>query len=132
MENPARQMKWNPWKMATVGIAVAITTGLVTGLVVANLAGNARSVMATSQPAAAVPGGAARNETGVRSNRAVSKRHATTDVLEKAVIGGAIDGAGVGAAGGAIAGRRGGAGKGAAVGDLVGATDGTINGLHDK
>ncbi|HSB72780.1 MAG TPA: hypothetical protein VLT62_25940 [Candidatus Methylomirabilis sp.] len=117
MENPARQMKWTPWKMATVGIAVAITTALVTGLVVTNLAGNASNVMATSGPAAAVPGGATRNETGVRSNRAVSKRNATTDVLEKAVIGGASSG---------------GAGKGAAIGGTAGAAAGTLSGLHDR
>src|SRR5574341_1587289 len=120
-------MTWNPWKMATIGIAVAITTALVTGLVVANLNGNVKE---PPKPAAAVSDPTPRHETGIRSNRAVSKRPNATDVLEKAVIGGAI-GAGVGAAGGAIAGGGSGAGKGAGIGGLVGATAGTLYGLNE-
>src|SRR5574341_943064 len=95
MGNHAFQVTWNPWKIATVGIAVVITTALVTGLVVANWSG-AGKANEPPRPVAAVTGGAPRNDTGVRSNRAVSRRPNTTDVLEKAVIGGAI-GAGVGA-----------------------------------
>ena len=131
MGNATHPMTWNWWKMATIGIAVVITTALVTGLVVANWNGNAASVTDPPKPVAAVSSSAPRSETGVRSNRAVSKRPNTTDVLEKAVIGGAL-GAGVGAAGGAIAGGGSGAGKGAAIGGLVGATAGTFYGLQGK
>jgi len=125
------KMTWNPWKLATIGIAAVITTALVTGLVVANWNGNTDSIMEPRKPVAAVSSGTPRNETGVRSSRGVSRRANTVDVLEKAVIGGAI-GAGVGAAGGAIAGGGSGSGKGAAIGGVVGATAGTLYGLHDK
>jgi hypothetical protein len=131
LENAAHLMVWNWWKMATIAIAVVIATALVTGLVVANWTGNAASVKDPPKPVAAMSNSAPRSETGVRSNRAVSKRPNTTDVLEKAVIGGAL-GAGVGAAGGAIAGGGSGAGKGAAIGGIVGATAGTLYGLHGK
>jgi uncharacterized protein YcfJ len=124
-------MTWNPWKLATIGIAVVITTALVTGLVVANWNGNTGSIMEPRMPVAAVSSATPRHQTGVRSNRGVSRSANTVDVLEKAVIGGAI-GAGVGAAGGAIAGGGSGAGKGAAIGGVVGATAGTLYGLHDK
>lgn len=122
---------WNWWKTATIGIAVVITTALITGLVVANWTGNDASVKDPPKPVAAVSNSAPRSVTGVRSNRAVSKRPNSTDVLEKAVIGGAL-GAGVGAAGGAIAGGGNGAGKGAAIGGIVGVTAGTLYGLHGK
>lgn len=134
MENQVRPFTWTAWKMATIGIAVVITTALITGLVVANWGGNAAEVKQPPQPAAAASSETQRNgttTTGVRSNRAVSRRPNTTDVLEKAVIGGAL-GAGVGAAGGAIAGGGKGAGKGAAIGGIVGATAGTLYGLHNK
>ena len=134
MENQVRPLTWNAWKIATIGVAVVITTALITGLVVANWSGNAADVKEPPRPAAAVSSGAPRNGTnvtGVRSNRAVSRRPNATDVLEKAVIGGAL-GAGVGAAGGAIAGGGSGAGKGAAIGGIVGATAGTLYGLHNK
>jgi hypothetical protein len=131
MENQVQTMKWIPWKLATIGIAVVITTALITGLVVANWSGNAAPVPEPPKPMASAPVGAPRNGTGVRTNRAVPKNSNGTDVLEKAVIGGAL-GAGVGAAGGAIAGGGRGAGKGAAIGGIVGATAGTLYGLHDK
>ncbi len=122
----ARMLKWNTWKMATIGIAVVITTALITGLVVANWNGQE-----APKPAAAVdgqPGQRVAAPTSTQSSRS-AKRDKTGDVLEKAVIGGAI-GAGVGAAGGAIAGGGKGAGKGAAIGGLVGATAGTLYGLE--
>lgn len=134
MENQVRPFTWTVWKMATIGIAVVITTALITGLVVANWGGNTAEVKQPPQPVAAASSGTPRNgtnTTGVRSNRAVSRRPNTTDVLEKAVIGGAL-GAGVGAAGGAIAGGGRGAGKGAAIGGIVGATAGTLYGLQNK
>jgi hypothetical protein len=131
MENQVRLTNWNPWKLATIGIAVVITTALVTSLVVANWSGNATPISEPPKPMAATPGEAPRNGTGVRTNRAVPKHSNGADVLEKAVIGGAL-GAGVGAAGGAIAGGGKGAGKGAAIGGIVGATAGTLYGLHEK
>lgn len=131
MENQTQHVTWNAWKMATIGIAVVITTALITGLVVANWNGNAVDILGPPKPVAAVSNSAPRSETGVRSSRAISKRPNATDILEKAVIGGAL-GAGVGAAGGAIAGGDSGAGKGAAIGGIVGATAGTLYGLHDK
>ncbi len=133
MENQTQHVTWNAWKMATIGIgiAVAITTALITGLVVANWNGNVVDIIGPPKSVAAASNSAPRSETGVRSNRAISKRPNATDVLEKAVIGGAL-GAGAGAAGGAIAGGGSGAGKGAAIGGIVGATAGTLHGLHDK
>jgi hypothetical protein len=126
MENAARQqMRRNPWKVATVGIAALITTALVTGLVVSNWVRGADNVMQVSRPAPATSGGAARNETGIRSNRAVSRNHATTDVLEKAVIGGAVD-AGVEPGGGTEP------GKDAAIDGAIGGTAGTPDALQEK
>ncbi len=131
MENQVQSRMWSPWKLATIGIAVVITTALITGLVVANWSGTAADVKEAPIPPAAVSSQAPRSETGVRSNRAISKRPNAANVLEKAVIGGAL-GAGVGAAGGAIAGGGSGAGKGAAIGGIVGATAGTLYGLQHK
>ncbi len=122
------RMKWSPWKLATIGIAVVVTTALITGLVVANWNGKE-----TPMPAAAVGGQPVRQAaapTSTQSSRPAA-RNKTGEVLEKALIGGAV-GAGVGAAGGAIAGGGKGAGKGAAIGGIVGATAGTLYGLHDK
>ncbi len=111
----------NPWKMATIGIAVVIATVLITGLVVANWSGKE-----LLQPAAVVSRPPAR-QAGTPPRTTKSPQ----DVIEKALIGGAI-GAGVGAAGGAIADGGKGAGKGAAIGGIVGATAGTVYGLQDK
>ncbi len=111
----------NPWKAATIGIAVVMATVLITGLVVANWNGKEplQPVTAISRPPVRQIG------TPPRVSRSPQ------DVIEKALIGGAL-GAGVGAAGGAIAGGGKGAGKGAAIGGIVGATAGTIYGLQDK
>ncbi len=129
-------LEWNAWKLVTVGIAVAITTALVTGLVVANLndkplpqAGPPAQPAKAERPLAEAP------RTPVphaASRRAVRPQGpSTSDVLQKALIGGAL-GAGVGAAGGAIAGGGSGAGKGAAIGGIVGATAGTLYGLNHR
>jgi hypothetical protein len=131
VENQTQLVMWNAWKLATIGIAVVITTALITGLVVANWSDNPVDIKAPPKSVPAASNSGSRYETGVRSNRAISKRPNATNILEKAVIGGAL-GAGVGAAGGAIAGGGSGAGKGAAIGGLVGATAGTFYGLHDK
>ena len=123
----AKMLKWNTWKMAAIGIAVVVTTALVTGLVVANWNGQE-----TPKPTAVAnePVRRAAAPTGTQSSRPVARDTTTGDVLQKALIGGAI-GAGVGAAGGAIAGGGKGAGKGAAIGGIVGATAGTLYGLNE-
>ena len=133
---------WNPWKIAIVVIAAVVITVLITGLVVANLNGKVAPQLAI-QPGGAQPQGARPAETQTTPSPSRSPyRHAgtapqkaggpnSTDVLEKALIGGGL-GAGVGAAGGAIAGGGKGAGKGAAIGGIVGATAGALYGLHDK
>ena len=114
---------WNPWKAATTVIAAVVTTALVTGLVVANWNGKEapKPIDAASRTPYRHAGAAPRVASGPSS----------TDVLEKALLGGAI-GAVVGAAGGAIAGGGKGAGKGAAIGGIVGASAGTLYGLNDR
>jgi hypothetical protein len=47
---------WNPWKMTAIGMALAIATSLITGLVVANWSKPSQpSDSPSSQPSAAVP-----------------------------------------------------------------------------
>lgn len=60
----AQMENWNPWKMATIGLAVVVTTAVVTGLVVGNWSnkGNETSVSQAAPPA---PGAAARPSTPV-------------------------------------------------------------------
>ncbi len=121
---------WNVWKLATIGIAVMITTVLVTGLVVANL----NKPAPQPPPAVAQQSPANPTRTPARSEPrqpAARRGPSTSDVVEKALVGGAL-GAGVGAAGGAIAGGGHGAGKGAAIGGIVGAAAGTLYGLNQK
>ncbi len=127
---------WNPWKIATIGMALVIATALVTGLVVANWPSNH-----TAQPVAATSRAPVRHVVVTPSESAdvVVTRSApanigpcdrSTETLKDALIGGAV-GAGVGAAGGAIAGHGGkDAGKGAGIGALVGAAAGTAYGLN--
>ncbi len=132
---------WNSWKAATIGIAVVVTTALVTAVVVGNWNSKeaVKPVSSTSKAAvrqvATKPSAPSASDIDACNQRARSVASGTTsdttkDVLTKAVIGGAI-GAGVGAAGGAIAGGGKGAGKGAAIGGIVGATAGTLYGLND-
>jgi hypothetical protein len=152
---------WTPWKAATIGLAVVISTAAVTGLVVGNWTSKGKGQTST-QPAqkegitsgTSAPRGSV-DRTAPTSPRPVARavapspasdaeacnqyakaaagttEDATRDVLTKAVIGGAL-GAGVGAAGGAVAGGGHGAGKGAAIGGIVGATAGTLFGLNEK
>jgi hypothetical protein len=130
----------------TVGLAVIVTTALITGLVVANwnekepprsaaIARPASSATTAARPArSVVTGSAAPPVSSAPAPSAPAPRPKSEgygDVAEKALIGGAV-GAGVGAAGGAIAGGGKGAGKGAAIGGIVGATVGTLYGLHEQ
>jgi uncharacterized protein YcfJ len=124
----ARAVRWNPWKAATIGIAVVITTALITGLVVAYW-----NDKEAAKPAAAISRAPVRQAAPApQRTRAGSSAasNSTADILKDAVIGGAI-GAGVGAASGAIAGGGKGAGKGAAIGGIVGATAGTLYGINE-
>jgi hypothetical protein len=152
---------WNPWKVATIGIAVVITTAVVTGLVVGNWTStgtdstvNRPAQKEATRPAAAVSKGPVGRSTvqapppTARASTAppasdveVCNQHArsaaagstgdTTKDVLTKAVIGGALGAGVGAAGGAIAGGGGGAGKGAAIGGIVGATAGTLYGLNE-
>src|SRR5574337_55548 len=135
--------KWNLWKFTAIGMAVAVVTALVTGLVVANWVGNQGTKPVAEAPRGRgsrtaspqmAPSHAARPSA---SDVAACNQYAssvagdkTTETLKDALVGGAL-GAGVGAAGGAIAGGGGGAGKGAGIGGLVGAAAGTLYGLNE-
>ena len=128
------QEGWNPWKITAIGMAVLFATALITGLVVANWAGNQKAKPVTTAPGELAPHATARPSA---ADIEVCNQYAksvvaspTTEVVKDALIGGAI-GTGVGAAGGAIAGGGGGAGKGAGIGGLVGATAGTLYGLNE-
>lgn len=142
---------WKSWKVATIGLAVVLTTAMVTTLVVGNW--NEKDVTkpvpsgpkAKPRQVAALPsspgparaqvrqaaGGPAASDIESCNTYAKSATSdKTIEVVKDAVIGGAV-GAGVGAAGGAIAGGGKGAGKGAAIGGIVGATAGTLYGLNE-
>ena len=153
--------QWNPWKMATIGLAVVITTAVVTGLVVGNWTrdGNDQSPPRPAKKESTKPGTSSTSGAMVRSaapaqtpvprvaaTPPVSDVEACNRYAKSAAAGSAEDktkdvltkaviggalGAGVGAAGGAIAGGGGGAGKGAAIGGIVGATAGTLYGLNE-
>ncbi len=143
-----RPQTWNPWKLVTLGMGVALATALVTGVVVAYYVGNQGSQSESQQtgaggaapvqqapapPAAPAQRGPVKPSAAdiEACNRYASSvaRDRTTETLTDALIGGAV-GAGLGAAGGAIAGGGGGAGKGAGIGGLVGAAAGTLYGLN--
>jgi uncharacterized protein YcfJ len=143
---------WNPWKLTTIGLALAMATAVVTGLVVANWSGSstqgeklvapsthpastrttARSPQAAHAPSAsAVP----TQEVIAACNRyaasQIGEQDKTREVVKDAAIG-AVVGAAVGAAGGAVADGGKGAGKGAAIGGILGAGGGTLYGLNEN
>ncbi len=141
---------WNPWKAAVIGMAVVVTTALVTAVVVGNWKSQEASKEAT-KPAPTVTKRAARqvataapapppreavhtpSASDIEACNKYAKSVASTtpmDVVKDAAIGGAL-GAGVGAAGGGIASGGKGAGKGAAIGGIVGAAAGTLYGLNE-
>lgn len=136
------EIRWNPWKLTAIGMALVMVTALATSLVVA--AWTARddtpetTKVAPASPAPASPAPARRvaapSQADIDACNAQARAASgdrTTEVVKDALIGGAV-GAGVGAAGGAIAGGGKGAGKGAAIGGIVGATAGTLYGLNQK
>ena len=131
-------MERNPWKLATIGLALIGTTALGTGLTTAYVlrspadvpetAATPRAVTmprplgtahATSQAATPV----APRVTPVATTPAATAECAGGDramrIAKPGVIGGLL-GAGLGAAGGAVADGGSGAGKGAIIGGLAG------------
>ncbi len=141
------KVTWGAWKVATIGMAVVVATALITALVVANWNGKTTGMQQAKQEAGRLAAATSNSNSKGQVRQAAAtpsasdieacNQHAksvtannASDVLEKAVIGGAL-GAGVGAAGGAIAGGGKGAGKGAAIGGIVGATAGTLYGLNE-
>ena len=134
----------NPWKLAAVGMALAIATVLVTGLVVANWSGResdktvvdvspsrAAPRVATSPAAAGVPTQAAIDTCNQSAAAQAGQREKTKDTVIAGAIG-AVAGAAVGAAGGAVIDGGSGAGKGAVIGGLVGAGGVTLYGLNEN
>ncbi len=141
------QVRWDSGKLIAMGAALVIATAVVTGVVVANWNGKTTGIQQTKQEAGRLATATSNSNSKGQVRQAAAtpsasdieacNQHAKSvtannpsDVLEKAVIGGAL-GAGVGAAGGAIAGGGKGAGKGAAIGGIVGATAGTLYGLNE-
>ena len=134
-------MERNPWKLATIGMALVGTTALGTGLTTAymlrqpadapevavppraNVAPRALVAPAAVVRPAATPLAArvtpAATPTAVAADCATGVDRAKR-IANPGVIGGLL-GAGLGAAGGAIADGGGGAGKGALIGGLAGA-----------
>jgi hypothetical protein len=153
-------MERNPWKLATIGIAIAGTTALGSGLTTAWMLRPATEAQAqpaptaTAQPAVryvTTPGAAAtpavaRSTVSTRVTPAAApaptKVAATTVAADcdtggeramriaKPGVIGALLGAGLGAGGGAIADGGKGAGKGALIGGLAGAALGAGYGAY--
>ena len=133
-------MERNPWKLATIGLALVGTTALGTGLTTAYMLRSPADVPETAAAPRAVivprPLGTARVEarpaaapvaprlTPVATAPAATADCAGTDramrIAKPGVLGGLL-GAGLGAAGGAVADGGSGAGKGAVIGGLAGA-----------
>ena len=155
-------MTGNPWKMTAIGMALVVTTALVTGVVVANRS-KPDERPATSQradaagAATAKPVGAITPEPATRPATPAHAQAPASAVPKAAVVKacneqaaaatgprdktvdtvkdgavGALLGAAVGAAGGAIADGGKGAGKGAAIGGLVGGGAGALYGLNEN
>ena len=146
----------NPWKLATIGMALVVVTALVTTLVVAGRSrhdaqttaeapavGSASPSMppgaalvaspptVTPPPASAVPPRTTVDACNRYAANRPTRKDKTVEVVKDGAIGGAI-GAAVGAAGGAIAGGGKGAGTGAGVGGVVGITGGALYGLNEN
>ena len=143
----------NPWKLATIGMALVVVTASVTTLVVGGRSGReiaqvdapaaspampqASGVTASSpavtepQPAPAVPSRATVDACNRYAAGRPTQKDKTGEVVKDTAIGGAI-GAAVGAAGGAIADGGKGAGKGAGIGGLVGLGGGVLYGLNEN
>lgn len=156
------EIRWNPWKMTAIGMALVLATAITTGLVVASWTGGGdrksvatpepaakaaalqqavapapRSVPATARSAPSAPAHPAQPTQAVvaacnQYAAAQADRGDRTMEVVKDAAVGAVLGAAVGAAGGAIADGGKGAGKGAAIGGVVGAGAGTLYGLNEN
>jgi hypothetical protein len=126
-------MEGNPWKLATIGLALVGTTALGTGLTTAYMLRSPADApeTAAAQRTVSVPRPLGTVHAVVRPavTPVAAAPTATADctgsdramrVARPGVIGGLL-GAGLGAAGGAVADGGSGAGKGAAIGGLAGA-----------
>jgi hypothetical protein len=133
-------MERNPWKLATIGLALVGTTALGTGLTTAYMLRSpadapetaaAQRIVTVPRPLGTVHAVArpAAAPATPRVTPVATAPTATADctgsdramrVAKPGVIGGLL-GAGLGAAGGAVADGGSGAGKGAAIGGLAGA-----------
>jgi hypothetical protein len=129
-------MERNPWKLATIGLALVGTTALGTGLTTAYVLRSPAETQetATAPRAVTVPRPLGTAHAVVRPAASpvaprVTPVAATPEctggdramrIAKPGVIGGLL-GAGLGAAGGAVADGGSGAGKGAAIGGLAGA-----------
>ena len=152
-------MQRNPWKLATIGIALVGTTALSTGLTTAWMLRPAAEAQAQAAPDSTAPAPAlrpatpyvaapapstaraylavARAETPARVTRVASTTAADCSTggeramrIAKPGAIGALLGAGLGAGGGAIANGGKGAGKGALIGGLAGAAVGAGYGAY--
>ena len=128
----------NPWKIATIGIALVAVTALTTGLATAYFTGpndparskprvaSVRSSTATTaRPVAQTRYVASVTSVGCDNDAKIGR------IAKDGVIGGLL-GAAVGAGGGAIIDGGRGAGKGAAIGGITGAVAGGLYGAHDN
>ena len=141
----------NPWKLATIGIALTTVTALTAGATTAYLVRSTPTDARADIPAASVvERRAATQPVPVRASasratvatRPVSARPVSTTPADCATgqdrawriakpgLLGTLLGAGVGAAGGAIADGGSGAGKGAIIGGVTGAVAGTAYGAY--
>ena len=151
-------MERNPWKLATIGIALVGTTALSTGLTTAWMLRPAAEAQAQAGPASMAPAptlrpatpyvaapaptaraypAVARTEAPARVTRVASTTAADCGTggvramrIAKPGAIGALLGAGLGAGGGAIADGGKGAGKGALIGGLAGAAVGAGYGAY--
>ena len=141
----------NPWKLATIGLALVMVTAFVTGLTTAYwarppLTAEAQTALASdARPVAVAPSVprriAAASSGGTRAVYRPTPVTAATPsdcatggdralrVAKPGVLG-TLVGAGLGAAGGAIADGGKGAGRGALIGGIAGAAAGTGYGAY--
>jgi hypothetical protein len=150
MDKEEDRVMTNPWKVATIGLALAGVTALSTGLTTAWMLRPTQP--ATAEPVAAVPARPAVRYAAAPAVPAGARATTTpprvtpvssTTVAEDCTTGGdralriakpgalgALLGAGLGAAGGAIADGGKAAGKGAVIGGIAGAALGTGYGAY--
>ena len=88
------QCLWNPWKLTAIGMALAVATALVTGVVVAHWSARA---LTTTPPVGRVAATPSPPHVEACNQHATAKVDKTGEVVKDALIAGAV-GAGVGGA----------------------------------